>query len=51
MTCESCVRSVSDSLYALEGINRVDADLEKQQVAVEGTGMHLASLLRIAWQY
>lgn len=45
MTCESCVKSVSDSLYALEGINRVDADLEKQQVTVEGTGMNPTSLL------
>ncbi|KAH7037793.1 heavy-metal-associated domain-containing protein [Microdochium trichocladiopsis] len=37
MTCESCVKSVSDSLHALDGVNRVDADLEKQQVTVEGT--------------
>lgn len=38
MTCESCVKSVSDSLNALEGVNSVHADLEKQQVTVEGTG-------------
>ncbi|KXJ94356.1 heavy-metal-associated domain-containing protein [Microdochium bolleyi] len=37
MTCESCVNSVTDSLNALEGVNRVHADLEKQQVTVEGT--------------
>ncbi|KAJ1335493.1 copper chaperone for superoxide dismutase [Microdochium nivale] len=37
MTCESCVKSVSDSLNALEGVNSVHADLEKQQVTVEGT--------------
>lgn len=38
MTCESCVQSVSDSLYSLDGITKVDANLEAQQVAVTGTG-------------
>lgn len=38
MTCESCVKSVSDSLYSLEGITKVDANLQDQLVAVEGTG-------------
>jgi copper chaperone CopZ len=38
MTCGSCVQSVSDSLYSLDGITKVDADLESQQVAVTGTG-------------
>lgn len=37
MTCESCVKSVSDSLYSLEGITKVDANLQDQLVAVEGT--------------
>lgn len=38
MTCESCVKSVSDSLYSLDGITNVDANLKDQLVAVEGTG-------------
>ncbi|KAI0014061.1 Cu,Zn superoxide dismutase-like protein [Xylariaceae sp. FL0662B] len=37
MTCDDCVKSVSDSLYRLEGITKVDANLEDQLVAVEGT--------------
>ena len=38
MTCGSCVKDVSDSLYKLRGVNAVDANLETQLVAVEGTG-------------
>ncbi|KAI1487204.1 Cu,Zn superoxide dismutase-like protein [Biscogniauxia mediterranea] len=37
MTCDHCVKSVSDSLYSLEGITKVDANLKDQLVAVEGT--------------
>ncbi|KAI1432736.1 heavy-metal-associated domain-containing protein [Xylaria sp. CBS 124048] len=37
MTCDSCVKSVSDALLSLDGITSVDANLEKQLVAVEGT--------------
>lgn len=38
MTCDSCVKSVSESLYRLDGITKVDANLKDQLVAVEGTG-------------
>lgn len=37
MSCESCVKDVSTSLYALRGITKVDADLESQLISVEGT--------------
>ncbi|KAI1502323.1 Cu,Zn superoxide dismutase-like protein [Biscogniauxia marginata] len=37
MTCGDCVKSVSDSLYSLEGIIKVDVNLEDQLVTVEGT--------------
>ncbi|KAI1082328.1 Cu,Zn superoxide dismutase-like protein [Whalleya microplaca] len=37
MTCDGCVKSVSDSLYSLDGITKVDANLKDQLVAVEGT--------------
>lgn len=39
MTCEGCVKDVSDSLYKVAGISKVDADLKEQLVRVEGTGM------------
>ncbi|RYC65801.1 hypothetical protein CHU98_g390 [Xylaria longipes] len=37
MTCDSCVKSVSDALYGLDGITNVDANLKDQLVAVKGT--------------
>ncbi|KAI1777690.1 Cu,Zn superoxide dismutase-like protein [Hypoxylon cercidicola] len=37
MTCDGCVKSVSDALYSLEGITKVDANLKDQLVAIEGT--------------
>ena len=38
MTCESCVKDVSGSLFKLSGIQRVDANLKDQLVSIEGTG-------------
>lgn len=38
MTCDSCVKDVSDSLYKLGGITKVEANLEDQLLSVEGTG-------------
>lgn len=38
MTCESCVKDVSGSLYKLNGIQKVDANLKDQLVSIEGTG-------------
>ncbi|KAK2759409.1 copper chaperone [Arachnomyces sp. PD_36] len=37
LTCESCVKDVSGSLYKLQGINNVEANLKNQLVLVEGT--------------
>ncbi|KAF2097176.1 superoxide dismutase copper chaperone-like protein [Rhizodiscina lignyota] len=37
LSCESCIKDVSTSLYKLNGINKVDADLKQQLVSVEGT--------------
>ncbi|KAI1268514.1 Cu,Zn superoxide dismutase-like protein [Xylariaceae sp. FL1019] len=37
MTCDHCVKSVSDALFNLDGITKVDANLKDQLVAVEGT--------------
>lgn len=39
MTCDGCVKDVSDSLYKVNGITKVDANLEGQLVSIEGTGM------------
>ncbi|KAI0104128.1 heavy-metal-associated domain-containing protein [Nemania sp. FL0031] len=37
MTCDSCVKSVSDALFSLDGITDVDANLKDQLVAIKGT--------------
>ncbi|KAI8634898.1 Cu,Zn superoxide dismutase-like protein [Xylariaceae sp. FL1651] len=37
MTCDHCVKSVSDTLLALDGISKVDVNLKDQLVAVKGT--------------
>lgn len=37
MTCSSCTNSVATSLLALDGVNDVDVDLEKQQATIEMT--------------
>lgn len=39
MKCGDCVKHVSDTLYGIGGISKVDADLKDQLVLVEGTGM------------
>ncbi len=38
MTCGSCVEAVSSSVYKLEGIKKVEANLKEQLVSIEGTG-------------
>lgn len=43
MTCDSCVKDVSDTLHKLQGIRKVEANLQAQLVSVEGTGMDLMS--------
>ncbi|KAG2412478.1 hypothetical protein HFD88_010035 [Aspergillus terreus] len=37
MTCEGCVKDVSNSLKKIEGINKVEASLKDQLVFIEGT--------------
>lgn len=37
MTCESCVKDISTSLYNLNGILKVEANLKDQLVSIEGT--------------
>jgi copper chaperone for superoxide dismutase len=39
MTCDSCVKDVSQSLHKLQGIIKVEANLQDQLVSIEGTGM------------
>lgn len=38
MKCDACVKHVSDALYGLGGISKVEGNLEDQLVLVEGTG-------------
>ncbi|OJJ46602.1 hypothetical protein ASPZODRAFT_16356 [Penicilliopsis zonata CBS 506.65] len=37
MTCDSCVKDISNALIEVEGIKKVEANLENQLVFVEGT--------------
>ncbi|KAF7159199.1 hypothetical protein CNMCM5623_004471 [Aspergillus felis] len=37
MTCESCVKDVTNSLYNVEGVKKVEANLKDQLVLIEGT--------------
>ncbi|KAJ6031331.1 superoxide dismutase 1 copper chaperone [Penicillium herquei] len=37
MTCEGCVKDISTSLYKLDGIQKVDANLKDQLIFIEGT--------------
>ncbi|GFF29205.1 superoxide dismutase 1 copper chaperone [Aspergillus udagawae] len=37
MTCESCVKDVTNSLYNVEGVKKVEASLKDQLVLIEGT--------------
>lgn len=37
MTCESCVREISGSLYKLSGIQKVEANIKDQLVTITGT--------------
>ena len=39
MECEACVKHVSTSLYKLNGIQKVEANLKDQLVSIEGTGV------------
>jgi len=36
MTCEACIKDISGSLYKLNGIINVNADLQSQLVSIEG---------------
>lgn len=38
LSCEGCVKSVSDSLYGLSGITKVEGNVKDQLVSVEGSG-------------
>lgn len=40
MTCESCVKDISTTLYKLEGISNVKCELKDQLVSIEGTGLY-----------
>lgn len=39
LSCDGCVKSVSDSLYKLDGITKVEANLKDQLISVEGSGV------------
>ena len=47
MKCGDCAKHVSDTLHALGGISKVDANLEDQLVLVEGTGTETRGCRRL----
>lgn len=38
LSCNGCVKAVSDSLYKLGGITKVEGNLDEQLISVEGSG-------------
>lgn len=38
LSCDGCIKSVSDALYGLGGITKVEGNLKDQLIAVEGSG-------------
>ncbi len=44
MSCQHCVKAVTDALTALEGVSNVKVDLENKKVEVEGENLVEASL-------
>ncbi|CAM1510006.1 Fc.00g003410.m01.CDS01 [Cosmosporella sp. VM-42] len=38
LSCDGCVKNVSDALYKLGGISKVEGNLKDQLISVEGTG-------------
>ncbi|KAH7000272.1 putative superoxide dismutase copper chaperone Lys7 [Ilyonectria destructans] len=37
LSCDGCIKAVSDSVYKIGGINKVEGNLEDQLISVEGT--------------
>ncbi|KPM34889.1 hypothetical protein AK830_g11683 [Neonectria ditissima] len=46
LSCDGCIKSVSDSLYKIGGINKVEGNLKDQLISVEGTGKYWLSARR-----
>ncbi|KAK7408001.1 copper chaperone [Neonectria punicea] len=40
LSCDGCIKSVSDSLYKIGGISKVEGNLKDQLISVEGTGKY-----------
>lgn len=38
LSCNGCVKTVSDSIYKLGGVSKVEGSLEDQLISVEGFG-------------
>lgn len=46
LSCDGCVKSVSDSLHQLKGVNKVEGNLKDQLISVEGSGKKIHHLRR-----
>jgi len=38
MTCDGCIKDISGALHKLQGVTKVEANLQDQLVSIEGTG-------------
>jgi copper chaperone for superoxide dismutase len=38
LSCDGCIKAVSDSLFKIGGITNVEGDLKDQLITVKGTG-------------
>ena len=38
LSCDGCIKAVSDSLFKIGGITNVEGNLKDQLIAVKGTG-------------
>lgn len=45
MTCDHCVRSVTNALKDVPGVSAVTVSLERKEAIVEGEGLDVAALV------
>lgn len=41
LSCDGCIKDVSDSLTKISGIRKVEGNLPDQLISVEGSGMSI----------
>ena len=44
LSCDGCIKDVSEVLHKVPGISKVEGNLEEQLLSIEGTGILLPAL-------